>query len=360
MSFKELKDIAETPSAQAANTTNNARNVPLRVGSYDLEKNSVTGIDLFTGEEMTITLRPDPQADTREFKRADIKEFAGKGKAGKREKVYTEEGGVLMFDLVYPDPKADGKLTAKWARPYSHDENEAEVFVSPAAPYTSPAGKFSMDVLRTIAAAPVSTVEELKDAVVGAMHNSFSGAVIRVSDGQDTTLFTQGRQDRIGRSKKVGAKYETVPAEEAFEDFLQTPFGKHLAKTIGQDYVTEVIPVERIYAGKDTQASLKSQENFEAFHKMGAGVGFTDTVIAIRRHEEGGAFLCARPIPVQLRANLYQMKDVPTANISPKVQPFVNGSDAVSDINLEEAGVPSVDDVANKLASASRAMGKPA
>lgn len=368
MSFADFKKIAEQP-AERATQSNNARNVPLKVVSYDIEKKTVTGVDLYTNEEMTIALRPDQGAETREFKRSEIKDFAGKGKEGKRAKTYTEEGGVLLMDMVYADPKAEGQLTAKWARPYSHDADQAEVFVAFAAPHVSAKGKFAMDVLRTVAAAPVQTIDELRSAVIDALHNSFAGAVIRISDGKETVIYTQGYQDRIGRSKKVGDKFPTVSAEEAFDDFLLTNFGKAISKSLGnpsdtsmQDFTAEVIPVERIFAGKDTQAQMKSKENFEAFHKMGSSVGFTETAIAIRRHEEGGAFLAARPMPVHLRSNLYMLKDVPTANIRSMVQPFVNNGgevndEPVSDVDMESASAPAANnEISNKIARAASAM----
>lgn len=388
MGFSSLKKKLESSAAApAGNKPNNARNVPLRVESYDFNNESVTGVDLFTGETMTIKLRPD--SGSRQFQRATIKEIGGKGKMGTREKVYTEIGGVLAFDIVYPDTKADNQLTARWVRPYSHTPDEADVYVTYASPYIAKSGSVAMDVLKTVAACAVTTADELREQLLQAFHSSYSGAVVRMSNGEETLLIEGQYSKHIERINKIGnltvgpndaltdeekglvtqfiarvkptkvqkdkpekfivnedyvsdAERDAVNkflAHKTVDAFLASEKGKELSAEIGTDFVTEVIPIERLYAGTDTLAQLQKKDfEFCNHFKMGEEMGFTETIIATRAREQGGYIISARPLAVMGRPNLYSLKDVPTQNISPKAQPFVGnmGSGDASD-DLEDA-----------------------
>jgi hypothetical protein len=350
MSFAELKKIADqTPVVQVR--TRSTRNVPLRVDSYDLKRQTVKGIDLHTGDEMTIRLRPDPKAAERSAPRAEITDFAGKGPHGTDTPVHTQVGGVILFDYVHPDPVEPGLLGARWGRPYSNYDGQCDVFVTYAAPFVSSTGRFAMDVVRTLAAAPVTTVDELRSRIDEALYSQFAGAVIRATDGVDTVMYTGGFADRVERFKIVGGKMTTISSDEAINNFLATPFGQVLAGSLGdsdtalyQDFVVEVLPVERIYATREAQQQIGTRENLERWHQMGAGVGYTQTILAVR-HEANGSFLTGRPTPVDTLPELYQMKNVPTANIAPRVAPYVSAQ-------RDNAAAPANELISDELASA--------
>lgn len=325
------------------------QNIAIVVESYNTEgadptKHTVTGKALHNGETMTISLRADKDAANRRFKRAEVSNWAAK-----RDKAATDVGGVILFEGVFKYPQG---YTAKWGNALSHTPDEASVFIAHACPVATKNKKFAFDVVRVPAARAVSTVEELEAALAEAMSpGPFSFAVVRASDGEKVTVRKAERY-----KKNDEGKFEQIEAAEAAKLFLTTQFGQALVANIGTGFVTEVIAGERIFAGKDTQDKLGTEEKHKRFHMMGNGAGFTPTVIAVRRHAQGGLYFTFG-IPSSTQPQLYPLEGIPSAVIQPKVAPFMNNGATQEDgVDLGGAGEMS-NDPAGMVAKAAGNLG---
>jgi hypothetical protein len=329
MSFANIKRVTQADAKEAIarkNQGTEGRNIALRVTSYDVAKNTTTGINILTGDEEEIGMRPQKNKETAR-PRAEVLDWSGAGKNGTRNKSYTEIGGVIVFEAVFAYPEG---LIARWGKSYSHTPTEAEIFIAPACPFISAKGKLGMEVLKTGSAKKVSTVDELTKAISDCLSaNTFTSAMVRLlgvnDDGvEEVIAIRDDRKNLIGRSKYVEGKYIILTADEAAKEFLKTKYGEMLVSDIGTDFITEVIGVDRIFAGTDTQESL-SKKDFNRFYRIkGTQNGFTDTIMACRRHSEGGLFFSAEPLPISTQPKLYAMDDLPTEFIQPKVIPFVS------------------------------------
>lgn len=331
-------------------------NVALVVESYNVEgtdplKHTVTGKAVHNGETMTISLRPDPGADKRSYKRAEVANWAAR-----RDKAATDPGGVIVFEAVYPVQGAAGQFSSKWGNAVSHTPEEASVLIAHASPVVTRNEKFAMDILRVPAARAVSSKDELREAMIEAMSAGiFCSALVRASDGNEVRSWRVERYE-----KNAQGKFESINAEKAADNFMASDAGKALSENIGTDFVTEVIPGERIFAGKDTQAKIEKsggRTHHERFHKMGDAVGFTQTIIAVRKHPEGGTFFTFF-IPASTVPQIYTKEGIPSAAIQPKVSPFVANSGTQDDAaELGSAGELPGGDPAESVARAAAALG---
>lgn len=322
--FQQLQEIAKTEAGGVEGRTTEGRNVALKVTGFDLQANQTIGINLVTGLEERIALREDKVV--RKFVRADVPAWSGNGKGGTRHKSYTELGGVILFENVFRYPQGD---TAKWGTTVSHTPTEATVFVEPASLYMARSGAYCLDIIHTKSARIVGTLDELKEALTKALaDNKYSAAIVRFENinesGVKTHIMARDETGRIvSRSIKVDGGYENIEAHEAVDIFLETKWGQILKTSIGKDFTTEVIPVERIFAGKDTQEKLaKKTDPLRHYKNEGGGYGFTSTIITYRRHPEGGKFFSAEPIPTSTKPTLHAMENVPTKHMQPETAPL--------------------------------------
>jgi hypothetical protein len=318
MSFDKLKEIASADSRGPSTQSNTpGRNVALKVTSFDLATNETVGINISTGIEERISLRPDKVQ--RKNERADVPAWSGKGKNGTRNKSYTEIGGTILFEAVYEYPTG---LTARWGTSVSHTPTEAKVFVAPARPFVSKKESYGLEVIHTKRARMVNTVDELREALIAALPTQYSAVIVRFgrtnSDGSKEVITARDGKSIISRSINENNAYRIIEAVEAADRFMETDYGKFLASDIGTDFVTEVIPVERYFAGKDTRQMLGDKDKFQRYYKMEDGyVGFTPTIVTLRRHEEGGLYMSAEPIPTSTKPKIYVLDKVPTHILTP-------------------------------------------
>jgi len=318
MSFDKLKEIASADSRGASTQSNTpGRNVALNVTSFDIPANQTVGFDLLTGSEMRISLRPDKVKRT--YERADVPAWSGTGKGGTRNKSYTEIGGTILFESVFEYP--DG-LTARWGTAVSHTPTEATVFIEPARPFVSKKDSYGIEVIHTQRSKMVSTIDELRAALIDALPNQYSAAIVRfgqtMDDGSKEVITARDGRNIISRSISENNAYKAIEADEAADRFMQTEYGQYLASDIGTDFITEVIPVERYFAGKDTRQMLGDKDKFQRYYKMdGDIVGFTPSIITLRRHAEGGQYMSAEPIPTSTKPKIYPLDKVPTSILIP-------------------------------------------
>jgi hypothetical protein len=349
---KELKAEARGAGGKSS------ENVAVMVSGYDAEKELVLGTRLDTSEEVRVRLRPWANAENSKHERAGVKDWSKT--SGKK---VVKPGGVIVFEAAWKEE--DGVYCARWGKTASHSAEEAEVFIAPAQPLVSPRGTVGLEVLRTIAARSVKTPAELHSAVAEALAASrMSSAVVRIwAGGEKMRVF------QVARTKKAtdgSNSFVDRKPEDAASEWMADRVGANIAKEMvaeGCDFITEVIPAERIYAGRDTQATLNPQEEKGALRrkmllepfKMGESYGFTNAVVAARRHEEGGLFF-THFWPVSARPSLYAVSGVETNHIRPNVAPIINaqpeGGDQVDGSDLAAAGVG---DVTAQVRDAARA-----
>lgn len=382
ISMKKLAEAAAPlPSSDSPMTP--WRNVAIRPMEYDLETRVTTGIDITTGETLSIRLDDKNESDLRDNvsvwaapryrDRKGIREIANP-----KAVVSGPEGGVIIFEGVR-SVEGGGPLEARWGNTASHSEGVAEVFsalVRPATAYgsrTAMDAKFAIEVIRPLAAQTVASIDQLKDALCDIINRPFVNACVRVLDSDDVV------------STGLLWKPKDKSAEEAVDRFLSSDrLGRLLSDEVCQGAVVEVLPIERIYPGKDYQKVLgdAGKTDSKIFARdwslgEGQGFGFAQTYVALRQYEaqDGslGGWQLTKIRPESTRPVLYRgLEDLPTPNIQPKTAPVVAKSleaPAIEEASSAEAPAAqgnadsaldskSPDVVSEKLAAASRAFSK--
>lgn len=364
-----LKEQASTLSggeasdaASGAGSAVGMRNIALRVLSYDLQERTTTGIDLATGETLTIQLReldkPSDRSDVAEWSmsRFEVKNRITRLKNPKAVMARSEdeEGGVIIFEAVRRE--ADGKLIARWGTVAAHSAEEADVFVAfarPATAYgspTKPDEKRPIEIVRPLAAVPVTNEEELRSRVVEVLSRPFTSVVVRADDGEEVRASVRWK----GKEQDPDAAYDAFRTNDRHLGRLLNPEAFEAARI-------EVFQIERVYPGSDYKKTLLDPSKLEARRFLrdwslgqGAGFGFAETILALRAHDEGGQYYTMMR-PTSSRPALWaSVADIPTPNIQPRVAPVT--APASEGAARDESDAIPESSVASTLASASRAL----
>lgn len=384
ISMKKLAEAAApVPGTDSPSTP--WRNVALRPTEYDVENKVTTGVDISTGETLSIRLDSKNDSDARDNvevwsleryrDRKGVRELANA-----KAVVKGDEGGVIIFEGVHA-VEGGGPLEARWGNTASHAAGVADVFSAFVRPATAFGSRTAMDekhaieLVRPATAKPIPSINALKDELCDIINQPFVNAVVRVLDSDDLV------------SVSVLWKPKDKSAEEAVDRFLAGDrLGRLLSDEVCEGAVVEVFSVERIYPGKDYGKVLGDESKTD--HKIfvrdwslgeGQGFGFAPTIVALRRYENRdgslGGLQLTKIRPESTRPLLYRgFEDIPTPNIQPKSAPIVgNSAQAEASSNAPAAPAPdnaaeltkdavldpeSTDVVANKLAAASRAFAK--
>jgi hypothetical protein len=371
MSFS-FKDVESTGGDNSNKTPTSTRNVAVRVASYDVAAGTTTGVDIQTGEEVTIALRSlgksfDKQSNVEEWSKPKGKKSVATG----------EKAGVIVFESVIRDPES-GALSSRWGVVASHNADEADVAVVHARPATSFRDRTQVDekraieIARTEQAQLVKTEAELREAMAAIIARPFTQVVVRAMD--------EDGQLRVATVWK--GKDNT--AEQAVTNFRNT--NNYIGRFLNDENMAalaavEVFPLERIYAGADTREMLRDDSKLPAQRFVrdwslgeGKGFGFGESLVSLRTHDEGGQMFTSI-LPAVNRQPLWSLESLPTVNIKPSVAPTLS-SDVASeagpaakareDAEGPDAGEPAApaaaaplsedqrSEIANKMASGGR------
>lgn len=317
--FKKVEN--ESGANKAAGAPVSTKNIALRVMSFDVEKGTTTGIDLNTGDELTIKLRSLGKTFD---KQGGVAQWAKKGK------YYVptgENGGVIVFESVVRD-KETNELTSRWGVVASKGPEDQggrptavqSVMARPAVGFRNRNDldeKCAIEIARPDQAQLVRSEAELREAIAGVINRLFSSAVVRAFDGEDMRISTVWR----GKDKTI---------EQSVDEFRKnnTWLGRLLDdEGIAQMQAVEVFPLERIYAGADTREVLRDSSKLDAqrFRRdwslgEGNGWGFGQSIVALRTHDQGGQFF-SMILPEVNRQPLWALDTMPSPYIKPQAAP---------------------------------------
>lgn len=320
--FKKLSAESEnTPTPATGN--GQTRNVAVKVTSFDVPNNATTGIDIVTGEEVTIKLR---ELGKSFEKQGGVASWSKKGKTC----VATgEEGGTIVFESVIRD--AEGGLSSRWGVVAAHATTDRQdraidvekVFSRPAVSFKNRAEldeKRAIEIARIDQSQRVSGEGELKAVLAEILSRPYTVAVVRAFDGEEI------------RVANVWKGKDATP-EQAADNFRKTNnyLGRHLSDDgVQAMQAVEVFPLERVYAGMDYREMLRDASKLEAqrFSRdwslgEGKGWGFGESLVAFRTHEEGGRFI-TMVLPSVNRQPLWTLESIPSAHIKPPVAPSLS------------------------------------
>lgn len=353
-------------------------NVAVRPMSYDIPNRITTGINISTGETVSIRLddanKKESRDDVSVWAANRYKDSRGiRSLANAKAVVAGDEGGVLIFEGVHP-VKDGGPLEARWATTASHAEGVAEVFTAFARPATKFGSrtemdpKFPIELIRPLSAKPIASMQELKESIKEILARPFVNAIVRVFDADE----------KVSVATIWKGKDQTV--DQAVDRFVSNDrLGSLMSDDVCEGAVVEIFALERIYPGRDYGKVLGDESKTDSmiFQRDwslgdGQGTGFANTIVAVRQYEDPqtgvkGGYQLTKIRPESTRSLLYRgLEDIPTPNISPKSAP-VAGKSAQSqpESAAPAASIPSAgegpaltDDAADalskKLADASR------
>lgn len=331
-------------STPAAESNDGGRNIAVRVQSYDLEKRTTTGVDLASGETVTIALRElaKPNAartDVEDWSKARFREKKGIRELANPKAVVAgdDNGGTIIFEGVMRDK--DGALTARWGSVAAHTADEAEVFVALVRPATAWGknttidDKRSIEVVRPIAARPVKSTDELYQAMAETLARPFCNAVVRARDPEGEL-----------RTANIWKGKDNTPAE-AVERFRKGDrrLGMLLSDDVCAAMAVETFALERFYPGRDYKQTLSDSAKLEAKRFLrdwslgeNKGYGFGEAIVALRQHDEGGMYFTMLRPTVNKMMLWPSLEALPTPNIQPSATPVKSdGIDAAVAADME-------------------------
>lgn len=370
------------------------RNVAVRPTAYDDKQNVTHGVDITTGEQVSIRLDPAKATDSRNDVRVwSMPRFSNRRgyveMVNRLAVVPGDEGGVIIFESVR-SVGAGQPLQASWGTTAAHSQEDAEVFqalVRPAHDYRNKKlldPKSAIELIRPMSAQTASSMAELRAVMEPIVARPFVKAVVRI-------------QDSFGDvAAQAAYKGERETPAEAVQRFLDRDnvVGRLLNDEVCAGAVVEVIAMERIYPGSDYQKVLRDPAGnadsmiyprdwtVKGVDGCDAGFGFSESIVALRQWQgpngESGGWMLTRIRPTTIYPLLYPgYEDFPSPNIRPKAAPVVSQARIAATGQDEPAAqipakvtaqpdtpatdervAPDPDVLAQKLASAARMLRK--
>jgi hypothetical protein len=299
---------------------------PLQVEGYSTktEPHTVTGINLATGERVSVFLRPFEKKENGRD-RPEIIHFATETITDPNDdnslsKVYTQRDGVLLVDGAFFDKKAE-MWSASWLRVLSHTANESivefNVYVCVNEPYTRNNGEKStatVDVLypeRKVKAVDTADLCQFLEDMLTIVLPGKSICAVHFADADDSddaaaTLVVPRNVDNV-----IGYTQEdTKDTIKRFWDNLgDSEFVDNLQAKINEGKITvTVIPGARFYfVGKVLEALVagtdKTPNKFKLpVGKVGEGErthGFVKSTIALRQYTDSKDYFPIGVYPMQ-------------------------------------------------------------
>ena len=368
------RDADKKPSD---NSDNFWEHIAVRPTSFDVDNMTTTGINIKTGEEITVRLQKSNNSsrdNVDEWAKIRYKTNKGIVSLANNKAVVTgskDEAGVICFEACQKG--ADGIFESRWATTMSHaavETSVAHVLVRPIPqdqrnPITINSS-LGLDVIDPSTATKVSTIDELSAQMHKILSEPFAQVVIRIQDDDDgiaTALVKRPYTDELkalnNQVKKAGdlARSENKPwnqirrASNNMRESLKAEFaiadtnavnqsipafysfdsvGKWLKTLSEENFASlsiEAVKVKQIYPGdnyKDVLSKSSSIDHMmlERDYRSADGVlGFVPSFISIREHEEGG-LQYTKIRPDSTRPKVYLDHSVwPSENIRPTDEP---------------------------------------
>lgn len=324
MGLDNIRKAAAT-ATRAGSGNSEQISFPFEVKSYDLEHGVIKGVRLDTGDDVSVRMREDAFSSGREYKRPEVKDFASDPR---KSKVATDVGGTLRADRCYQEP--DGTWNAGWIAVMSHTKDEARILVGVASlENPAPFVRGGEDAIR-------ARIMVSDSALLAEDRSSMSGAIAEIL-GEDTPYNAAALrivdQDGDADAIEVRAhweKQEGAPSikdgDKAAANFLATAVGAAIADVVENGASVEVIPMLVLTAGKSTFANMKkgieSGRSHNEAYKMGDGIGWQDSVIAIRSYESSGSLYFTEVAPVGRKHLAKDFRDAVLSLNTPHSQPL--------------------------------------
>ena len=329
MSTISLKDLAAQQSSQDSPFGSGPRNVALRATSFDVPNRVTTGVDLRTGETLSIRLSEALASDARDdvpvWAATRFRERNGVSTVINPKAVVPGEG-IIIFESVRK--VADGQpLEARWGATASHNLGVADVVTALVRPATVPKHPTLLDPKRAIevidpnTAKRVMSMAELRETMTDIMSQPFHNAVVRAHDPSGTIMVHSAY------------KPQNNTVASGIDWFLNnTSLGKLLSDEVCQGAVVEVMALHRLYPGMKYRQTLTDDSKIDAkilsrdWSLGDAGFGFTSAIVAMRRYidEQGneGGLQYTKLRPEFAFPMLYKgLEDLPSPFIQPGVPP---------------------------------------
>lgn len=358
-------------------------NFALQVTGYEKDVNdrdSIMGIRLDTGEDVSVVLRPYKGTTPLKAARAEVKDFQAKeGEISalmkalpddqmrkqvlKGMKAKTEPGGTIIVQRSYVE-RDTGVVNAGWLASAAKYPGHAKVLpnalvrVDPVR-YVQRDGRdvaiASATVLDAEQATKVKSLEELEQVLQRAFEGGMAAqgrplALVRLSDGSQTKAIEFGLP--VAQNED---KFSYVTPAEGVEAALKMKVGQQIKELVGDpDITVEVVPGSRISVGPQARASYETSKgglahinrSYRHNREDSAETGFTRSYIVLHEVENGDVFSLAEPL--SNKPILQHPRDIATANISSAPTASNNHSSAPADPGYDMDDEPfDVDDVVN-------------
>lgn len=357
-SLAHLKSLSKSVEAQrksAKTSTGAGETVAVVITGFDLQSQPqcAVGKDFFTGENVRIFLRPDPEAGKRRSPRYEIPNFqAGKGTAPA-----VQPGGTMLFKSCHltNDPATDGTkvYSAFWGEVLSYFDGQAHlrflpthVKIQPRRPNATQEwqrdGVFTVSMLlngpdqvvtiipngQQITSARTATMDSFPQ-LLGSWLDQSSIAFYRYVVLRVTT--TAG--DRLAFEARPLQKRDGVrpSGEESADAFLGGDIGKGLISAMNEGAIAsiEMVAGMTISPGKSYMDKIMSNDHMiSAYSQMystrinEADVPvYVPTLVAIRKADNGAVFLTSVEVPQGAKAQRYCLEDIPTPSFEGLSQP---------------------------------------
>lgn len=419
-----LSNIEKEQPKNTASEGSGWPHIALRVTGYDTEKLTTTGVNIKTGETLTIRLDNNNAPGRENVDIWSLPRYQEKKNivslVNPKAVVPGDEetAGVIIFEACRPGQ--DGLLEARWATTASHAAIDAIVVSAFVRPIPTQDPKqlhqsMGIEVVVPSIAAPVKTIDDIKERIHEIVSKPFCSALVRVQDEDGLTLsenvtrpftedikaleaqvnkagadaqkagkpFNEVRRAKSNKRKELAEEFAiaaNASIEKAVPDFFNF---KNLGKALGgytQEQLDtlkmEVMQVQRIYPGDKYKDALNKEGSVDFntlrrdFTSQENGhFGFGSAFVALRIHDEGGTQFTKLRID-STRPLLYsKLEELPSPNIEPQVAPIVSRgamigkkeevepTDASAD-NDKQAANDGEDRLAGKLAAAARGFGR--
>ena len=357
-------------------------NCALLVSGYGKDaknRDTINGMRLDTGEEVTVVLRP-YKGPALKAPRAEVKDFvAGDGEIStpmkalpeemrrqllKGMKARTEPGGTIIVQRGYAE-RGTGIINAGWlqsaAKYADHAKVAANVMVRVDPPvYQKRGDQEYSSATATVIAPQRSQLVKSEDELKLALRSAFEGleevqgrsmVLVRVSDGANAKAVEYNlpvKKNPEFDKDPTQSMYLTATATQAVKVFLDSTEGKQIAGLVGDpDLKIEVIPGTKVQLGSQAKASFENKtaglpQVNAAYRFVKTEVddaGFTPSYLVLHGVGENAQVFSAAE-PLSNKPALFHPRDVATAFYKGKPTAVLENKEVTTHTVALEDAVP--------------------
>lgn len=329
-------------------------NFALLVSGYGKDaknRDTINGLRLDTGDEVTVVLRPYKGKEPLKAPRAEVKDFvAAEGEVStpmralpeemrrqllKGMKAKTEPGGTIIVQRGYLE-KATGIINAGWlqsaAKYAEHAQVTPNVMVRVALHKKRDEQEYS-SVSATAISPERAQLVKSEDELKVALRSAYEGVegihgrpmvLIRISEAGGAKAIEDPIPRKVnpefGKQAGVPEYLQATPGQ-AVRMFLETANGKGIASLVGDpDVQIEVIPGTQVYLGSQSRASFENRAeglsaanaNYRFAKSEKDESGFTPSYLVLHSVGEN-AHVYSAAEPLSNKPALFHSRDIATA-----------------------------------------------